>query len=258
MNHSNPNEPTFVFDSLPLHWQMTRCEKYAFAALVESAKPEVAIEIGTYQGGSLQLIARHAGQVYSIDPSPDCRATLAERFSNVEFLTGESADELPRLLEQISDNELQLGFVLIDGDHSTEGVRNDINAVLCYRPIRPLYVVFHDSFYPPARQGILTADWSSSPWVHYVEVDFIPGVYHAEAFDTAQARSMYGGLCVAVMLPEPRPGEITIHQSQQGLYDAVFPHSRHGSDQQPDRSLLQTLRSAIAGWAGGSRSQREQ
>jgi predicted O-methyltransferase YrrM len=146
MIRSNPNEPTFIFDSLPLHWQMTRCEKYAFASLVEVAKPEIAIEVGTYKGGSLQVIAKTAKKVYSIDSSPECKNALGERFTNVEFLTGDSKQLLPSLLSRISAQNESLGFVLIDGDHSTEGVRNDIDAVLQYTPTRPLFVVFHDSF----------------------------------------------------------------------------------------------------------------
>jgi hypothetical protein len=244
MKTSTPNEPTFIFENLPLHWQMTRCEKYAFASLVEFAKPEVAIEIGTYQGGSLQVISKTADRVYSIDVSPDCKARLGEYFGNVEFLTGESKQRLPPLLKSIMKKNEPLGFVLIDGDHSADGVRNDINAVLQYVPIRPLYIVFHDSFHPPCRQGILAADWHLCPYIDYVEVDFIPGVYHAEAFDTAEPRSMYGGLSLAVMLPEKRTGEIKIHQSQKGLFETVFPHSRHGTASPQSRSPLDFLKKA--------------
>lgn len=229
MIKSNPNEPTFLFDNLPLHWQMTRCEKYAFASLIEIANPEVAIEIGTYKGGSLQVISKKARKVYSIDISAEYQATLGKHFDNVEFLTGDSKQLLPSLLDRIKNRNESLGFVLIDGDHSTEGVRNDINAVLQHTPVRPIYIVFHDSFHPPCRKGILAADWRLCPYIHYVEIDFIPGVYHYEAFDTATPRSMYGGLSLALMLPEKRTHELIIHQSQKGLFDTVLPHSSHGS-----------------------------
>jgi hypothetical protein len=226
---SNPNEPTFLFDSLPLHWQMTRCEKYAFASLIQVADPDVAIEIGTYKGGSLQVISRGARKVYSIDTSADCKDKLGDQFGNVEFLTGDSRQLLPSLLNRIGTSGEKLGFVLIDGDHSTDGVRHDINAVLEHTPTGALYIVFHDCFHPPSREGILTADWQLCPYVHYVEVDFIPGVYHHDAFDTAKPRSMYGGLAVALMLPEKRNDELIIHQSQKGLFETVFLHSRHAS-----------------------------
>ncbi len=242
MIESTPNDPTFLFDKLPLHWQMTRCEKYAFASILEAARPEVAIEIGTYQGGSLQLIAKHAEKVYSIDTSSDPGERLADHFDNVEFITGDSKQWIPAVLEKITAAGEKLGFVLIDGDHSAEGVRSDIDAVLQYVPTRPIYIVFHDSFHPASREGILAAKWGLCEHVHYVEVDFIPGVYHYEAFDTAKPRSMYGGLALAVMLPERRSDPLVIHQSQRGLFETVLPHSRHAPRRQPIEFLKRVKR----------------
>jgi hypothetical protein len=57
---STTNDPTFLFDALPLHWQMTRWEKYGFSSILEASNPKVAIEIGTHKGGSLQVIAKYA------------------------------------------------------------------------------------------------------------------------------------------------------------------------------------------------------
>lgn len=227
MIRSTPNDPTFLFDDLPLHWQMTRCEKYAFASILEVARPEAAIEIGTYEGGSLQLISKYAEKVYSIDVSREPRDRLGDRFDHVEFLTGDSKKLIPTALKKIADANEKLGFVLIDGDHSTLGVKSDIEAVLQHVPTCPVYIVFHDSFHPPSRAGILAANWEQCTHVHYVEVDFIPGVYHHEAFDTAQARSMYGGLALAILRPEKRMEPLIIHQSQQGLFETLLPHSCH-------------------------------
>jgi hypothetical protein len=225
---STPNDPTFLFDDLPLHWQMTRWEKFGFASILEVAKPKLAIEIGTYKGGSLQVISKYADRVYSIDTDPSLRSRL--QLPNVEYLTGDSRQIVPRLLQSLEGKEL--GFVLIDGDHSTEGVRADINNVLRYKPTRPVFVVFHDSFNPDCRKGILAADWSDGDFVHYVELDFVPGVYHFEPFDTAPPRSMFGGLCLAIMRPEPRTEPLTIHQSQKGLFEAVFATSSHAPSKQ--------------------------
>lgn len=221
--------PSFKFDDLPLEWQMTRAERYAFASIIETARPDVAIEVGTYKGGSLQVLSMAARKVYSLDISVCPKESLESRFENVEFLTGDSRKLLPALLTQITKSGERLGFVLIDGDHSTDAVRADINAVLRYRPIAPLFVVFHDSFHPPSRRGILSAEWAACPFVHFVEVDFVQGVFHKTAKYTAEALSMYGGLCVAVMLPEPRKGDITILQSQRALYEAVYAKSRYAS-----------------------------
>jgi hypothetical protein len=225
---------------------MTRCEKYAFAALVQAMAPEVAIEIGTYQGGSLQVISQHARKVYSIDKSLESERLLRGYFHNVEFITGDSKKILPGLLEKIHHSNEKLGLVLVDGDHSTEGVKADIEAVLQYIPTQPLYIIFHDSFHPRSRQGILAVDWERCRHVHYVEVDFIPGVYHFEAFDTAQPRSMYGGLALALMRPEARSNELAIYQSQKGLYDTVFPHSCHAAPRQ-NVDLLRRVKRKLFG-----------
>ena len=124
--NSNPNQPSFVFDDLPLHWQMTRCEKYAFSSLLQHANPEVAIEIGTYKGGSLQLISKAAKKVYSLDINSKSQEALMPQFNNVEFLSGDSQELLPHLLNRLQKENASLGFVLIDGDHSTDGVKADI------------------------------------------------------------------------------------------------------------------------------------
>lgn len=224
---SNPNSPTFRFDHLPLHWQMSRWEKYAFASLLETVNPELAIEVGTYQGGSLQIIASKAAQVYSIDISESCREELGDQFPNVTFLTGNSKQLLPELLGSIQQERRNLGFILIDGDHSTEGVRDDINSVLQYVPTVPLYVVCHDSFNPACRKGMLQAAWSSSPYVHYVEIDYIPGTWHFEGFDTAEPKSMFGGFALACLKPQPREGELVVHQSLRGTFDTIYPRSSH-------------------------------
>ena len=146
---------------------------------------------------------------------------------------GDSRTVLPELLERIGRLGEELGFVLIDGDHSTEGVHDDINNVLRSVPTRPIFVVFHDSFHPPCRRGILSASWSECDYVHYVEVDFVPGVYHLEAFDTAQARSMYGGLALAMMQPQRRAGPLVIHESQKGLFETMLLASRHLATRRP-------------------------
>jgi hypothetical protein len=241
---SNPNGPTFCFDELQLHWQMTRCEKYAFTKMLEIANADVAIEIGTYKGGSLQQVSKYARKVYSLDILPSCKEDLGPLFPNVEFLTGDSKPLVASVLQTIRDRNEQLGFVLIDGDHSTEGVRGDINAVLNHIPTRDVYIVFHDSFNPPARAGILSANWQACPYVHYVEVDYIPGVFHHKAFDTATAGTMYGGLAVAVMKPEKRKGNLVVHQSQQGLFDAVYQASCYVPKEKP--SLLGRVKRSLS------------
>jgi hypothetical protein len=225
---SNPNAPSFAFDFLPLQWQMTRWDKFALAGLLDYASPQVAIEIGTYRGGSLQILATRAKTVYSLDISADCENDFARMFPNVDFRIGDSRETLPELLRELEGAGAELGFVLVDGDHSAEGVCRDIENLLDYTPKRELFVVCHDSFNPECRKGMLQAKWSRSTFVHYVEIDFVPGVYHEKAFDTAQPRTMWGGLALALLRPEERRGELLISESQRGLFESCRRDSAHG------------------------------
>jgi hypothetical protein len=38
---------------------------------------------------------------------------------------------------------------------------------------------------------------------------------------------MWGGLALAVMLPQPRSGELTIQQSRRGAFEAAYAQSAH-------------------------------
>ncbi len=222
---------------------MTRCEKYAFKSLLEYIKPEVALEIGTYQGGSLQIISKFAEKVYSIDISTEYQDLLSNSFDNVIFNYGDSKKLVGKILKEIEESGKKLEFVLIDGDHSTEGVKSDIEAVLNYRPKSDLYIIFHDSFHPRSRQGILEASWDKSKYVHYVEVDYIPGVFHYEAFDTAKPKTMYGGLCLALLKPYEREGGLFIHQSQKGLFLSTFKSSRYNARNSLFKKVIKKIKS---------------
>jgi Cephalosporin hydroxylase len=224
---ATPNDPTFIGRDLPLNWMMSRAEKYAFLSLLESAKPKISVEVGTADGGSLQAIAAASEKVYSIDMDLACRDKLSPRFPNVEFLTGGSAKLLPRVLRAAAERQEPLGFVLIDGDHSEEGVRRDIEAVLSYAPTRPLYVVCHDSFNPHCRQGMLHVQWEACEYVHYVELDFVPGVFFCGQ-PGVEDRSMWGGLAVAVLRPEKRAVPLEVFECQRALFQAALSRSRYG------------------------------
>lgn len=90
-----------------------------------------------------------------------------------------------------------------------------------------MVVLMHDAFNPDCRSGILSANWQLRPHVHEVEIDYIPGVYHQQAYDTAAARTMCGGFACALLNPEPRHGDLVISQRQQHLFEAVFLQSTH-------------------------------
>lgn len=227
MHDFDVNGPTFCFDDDRFDWKMSRWEKYAFSSLLAARKPAIALEVGTFRGGSLQLLATHSGLVYSIDINPRCRRTLKRSYTNVQFLVGDSRRVLPELLAHLHSERQSLGFVLIDGDHTERGVAADITSILRTPPICELLLLIHDSFNPECRRGILSVDWRSCQYVHYVDVDFVPGAFYPQAFSNTEARSMWGGFALARLMPNARTGHLPVKQSQKRAFEIVRAKSRH-------------------------------
>jgi len=201
---------------------MNGSERMALMALLFRHKPHCSIEIGTYKGGSLSLISQLSKMVFSLDIDP----TVAEKFSyfeNVTFLTGFSTVTLPILLKILDEENIPVDFILIDGDHSAEGVKNDLNIILNYIPKRPLFIMMHDSFNPGCRSGILEADWNKSPYVKWVDVDYIPGRI-IENGSTSNGE-LWGGLALVYFDPVVRNGSLPIHKTADTMFRLLNLHN---------------------------------
>jgi len=204
-------------------WQMNNSERLALTALLSRHNPQCSIEIGTFMGGSLSLLSQFSKMVFSIDID----RTVSEKFDffkNVTFLTGFSTVILPLLLKSLDDELVPVDFIFVDGDHSADGVKNDINLVLSYIPKKPLFVMMHDSFNPECRRGMLGADWNDSSYVQWVDLDFVPGRV-IENGSTSDGE-MWGGLALAYLTPTRRQGLLTIHRSANTLYELVKTNSK--------------------------------
>ena len=212
----------FEFD----HWIMTDAERSSLTVLLQELRPQCAIEIGTYRGGSLSFLSKYSRHVYSIDIDPLCRNTFAGQFSNVEFIVGSSLTTLPAVLETIRERGQTLNFVLIDANHSENGVRGDINTLPQYEPTAPLYVIMHDSFNPACRKGIRTANWAANPHVHLLELDYVCGRLMPKD-EGPNYRQMWCGFALAIMLPEPRTGDLLINENELMGFRAAYWHSSH-------------------------------
>ena len=237
-------------------WLMTDAERSALTALLSKLRPMCSIEIGTYEAGSLGTISRFCKHVYTIDIDPAFRDLYGEKFPNVEFIVGKSEETLPPLLEKIQKSGEPLGFVLIDGDHSENVIRHDIENVLRYIPAQPLYMIVHDSFNPDCRRGILTANWQSNPYVHMLEVDYIVGRFISKE-EGHYHRQMWCGFALAVLLPEPRTGDILIHQNELLMFQTAYWRSVHPYQKVKNPFVLLTvlkrkLKSKIKGLRYGS------
>jgi hypothetical protein len=190
-----------------LDWMMSPSEKVALIFLLSYLRPKVAIEIGTKYGGSLQALTQFCDRVYSIDVDPDVRSRLEGKFPNVEYLIGPSDQILPPLIQHLGSQGAELSFALVDGDHSAEGVRKDIDNLLRFRPTVPLYIVMHDSFNPQCRLGLKQANWSGNRYVHAVELDFVAGTVSSAPNYRDQ---LWGGLALGILLPHERQGRFEI------------------------------------------------
>lgn len=201
------------------NWQMMPWEQIALTGLLARIRPSVALEIGVYYGGSLSLTSQFVGKSYAIDIDPDVRKRFAKP-DNVELIIGDSAIEIPAVLNRIEKANEALEFVLIDADHSSAGVQRDINLILQYTPKRPMIILMHDSGNPDCRSGIRSVNWSGSPYVQSVDLDFVPGqiIEHTVASGKPEC---WGGFAIAYLGPEVRSHDLVVQASAETSVSAI-------------------------------------
>lgn len=140
------------------HSQMNAIEKACLQKQATGKKR--ALEIGTYMGVTATIIAgamHKEGKLYCVDPfelkngeeNPGYLMALRElKRSNVlaktTFLRGFSTSK--EIVDQIPE---QLDFILVDGDHSYEGLANDWQIVLDKLSTNGI-VCLHDTTIPAA------------------------------------------------------------------------------------------------------------
>jgi hypothetical protein len=207
LNVKHPLENALFDPPLNENWHMQLSERAALMHVLNRMQPDVSVEIGTFLGGSLRPIAAVSRHVYTFDIDD---RTISE-LSNVSFITGDSAKTLPPIIDEINRSNQEINFILVDGDHSEIGVKNDIFHCLRYRPkLRPTIILLHDSSNPAVRKGIIDAPWADSPYVHGLDLDFVPGMLYDRADIKGQ---IWGGFAAAVLLPEKRAGDVVVQAS---------------------------------------------
>jgi hypothetical protein len=148
-------------------------ERAVIEGVLAQLKPRLAIEVGTAEGGSLARIAAHSERVISFDlVEPHDRI---KDLANVELRTGDSHLLLARELERLAAAGEEVDFVLIDGDHSAEGARADMEDVLASAAVQRTLVLAHDSLNPEVRRGLEEVDYGGFEKVAWVEMDFVGG-----------------------------------------------------------------------------------
>ena len=181
--------------------QMSFGERAALEGVLSQRKPRLAIEIGTYEGGSLSFLARHCEQVHTfdLDDLVEDRAS----YDNVMFHIGDSKLLLPELLSVLEQEGREVDLALVDGDHSADGVRRDVQSLLDSSATGTTLILLHDTMNEETRRGIEGVGLDSHPKVVYHELDFVPGYEFAGGHFDGQA---WGGLGLVLTGERPLEG----------------------------------------------------
>ncbi len=134
--------------------QMTMRERLLLFALVMARRPTRVLEIGTCDGGSALIMRRAleaSARLVSVDPMPRWSAEVRDALGpNTMLVTTASPDGVAEAAALASG---PFDFVLIDGDHTADGVETDIVAVVPHLADGAV-LVFHDAHYWRVREGI--------------------------------------------------------------------------------------------------------
>jgi hypothetical protein len=152
---------------------MSLGERAAVMGILAQLEPSLAIEIGSAEGSCLQRLAAHSGEVHSFDLHPPSLPVA----DNVHLHTGNSHQLLPEFL---AGQERNVDLVIVDGDHGSDGVRQDLEALLDSRALAQTVILIHDTANEVVRQGLDSVRFTAWPKVAYVQLDWIPGQLFAE------------------------------------------------------------------------------
>jgi hypothetical protein len=152
--------------------QMRPGERLALEGVLSALKPQVAIELGTHRGGSLQRIALHSEVVHAFDLT--LQVDPAE-YPNVTFHIGDSHRLLPELLAELERDEINVDFCLVDGDHSPAGVTRDVLDILGSPAVGSGVVALHDTSNDAVRVALEGVRWGDYPKVSNIDFDVVAG-----------------------------------------------------------------------------------
>ena len=195
-------------------WQMSPQERMAFFHVTSRVGGGLALEVGSYVGGSLRHLSADFENVISVDINFKNLANKGS-YKNVTFMEGDSREVLPTVISHLNEEREQLDFVLIDGNHEYEYVMADLENVLDYVPQKSTGILIHDSWYLPSRQAICACKkLRECPYVHFVDTDFCSGTMMNQT-------TCVGGFCYIEMSSMPREGELVIHQSMDNTFRSL-------------------------------------
>lgn len=149
--------------------QMSFGERAALEGVLAQLWPRLSVEIGSAAGGSLERIACYSDEVHAFDLAPP---ELGVNPAHVFHHVGDSHETLAPWL---TDLEMPLDFALVDGDHTSDGVRKDLLDLLDAPAAARTVILLHDTANPTVRAGIDSIDLDFHPRVVYHELDMLGG-----------------------------------------------------------------------------------
>lgn len=169
--------------------QLSFGERAAIEGILAQLRPDLSIEVGSATGGMLERIARRSRRVHSFDlVEPDAEIAA---LPNVRLHTGSSHELLTPFLQTLGDSPVD--FALIDGDHTTSGVRDDLLNLLDADACARTLILLHDTANSGVRHGIKAG--LEHEKVVYHDLDFVGGYTFAEGSFKGQ---QWGGLGLIV------------------------------------------------------------
>jgi Methyltransferase domain len=208
-------------------WQMSFGERAALEGLLAQRQPRLSIEIGTAEGGSLARIAAHSEVTHSFDlvlPHESLR-----NLPGVTLHTGDNHELLPRLLAELAEAGENVDFVLVDGDHSTEGVQRDVEDLLESPAIGRTLIVMHDTMNEVVRAGLEQVRYGAYPKVAHVDLDFVAGYMFREP---SLKHELWGGL-----------GLVVVDSGRSGYFAGNVRQTRY----YPAHELIRSARDQLVG-----------
>ncbi len=222
---------------------MSPGERAAVNGILTELDPEIAIEIGTGEGGSLRAIAARARRVHAFDVVRPAAELAA--LPNVTFHTGDSHELLPRVLEQLAEQNVNVDFVLVDGDHSAAGVRRDVEDLLSSPAISRSLIFLHDTANPDVRVGLDAIDFAAWPKLTWVDLDWVPGFVFREGPSQGEAWAGLGIMIAdAENGTEAGPAEVAGYAYPVTACAAARPMEDRQADSAPERG--EALRQRVA------------
>ena len=155
------------------------------------------------RGGAWRA-SRHSDEVHALDLAADL---IGELPANVTFHQGDSKVTLPALLAEFERDGRQVDFALVDGDHSLEGARADLSALLASTAVTSAVILAHDSFNPFVRAGLQQALAAFPGKATDVEIDFVSGRMTRSG---PVAGQLWGGFALIIVDEDARLPQIRL------------------------------------------------